>query len=141
VKANDLRRNSHCTICYYWPQNQRVVRMTGIMVMNEEETERVAMSMDPVEYRINCSTRQSETLNGGYEALIDILAQAASAEDTASEAYDRSNCQLAVWQFTANETEFWSGGSARFHNRFVYKLEDNGITKSPPVWKANRLWP
>jgi len=141
TKAQDLRRNPHCSLCWYWPQSQRVIRMSGTMIEDKEKTAKLVEAMDPVEYRINCATRQSEVLNGGYQELIDTLVKAVTSEETPNETDDRRNCQTSVWHFTSEEIEFWSGGSARFHSRFVFRLENDPHNIEVKRWKADRLWP
>jgi len=131
-KASDLEENPQASLCFYWEELNRQVRVNGsVKRVSDEESDEYFASRD-FKSRIGAhASKQSQPLKGGTKELL-----ARVAEKTLKFGM-KEVPRPEFWggYRVAPETiEFWQQGDFRIHNRM--KFYRNGDD-----WNAEMLYP
>lgn len=129
-KGHDIEANSHVSMCFFWPELERQVRLEGTVQKAEALKSDTYFSARPAESKIGAwSSPQSQVLKD-REALESLV-----KENTAKFTGDIPRPEFwGGYVITASYYEFWQGRKSRLHDRISYK-NHNG------QWLIERLAP
>lgn len=130
-KGEQLARNPHGALLFYWNALERQVRLEGdIEAISSQESDAYFESR-PVAARIAASiSKQSEP----------VASRAIMEEAFASMSSTCANNPIARpkhwggYRLRPHRFEFWQGRESRLHDRIVYTARDT-------QWTIERLWP
>jgi pyridoxamine 5'-phosphate oxidase len=131
-KGNELAKNSHCALLFYWPGLERQVRIEGHAEKTSAKNSDDYFAQRPREAQIAATaSRQSETLPD-RKTLLDAMAavEAASGGNPLKRPENWGGYKVVPERF-----EFWQGRQGRSHDRLCYELQKNGS------WQVRRLAP
>ncbi|KAK6332380.1 hypothetical protein TWF696_003097 [Orbilia brochopaga] len=132
-KAEDLRSNNNASLCFFWKENERQVRIEGY-------TERLT----PQESQEYYKTRIRGSRIGAWASRQSSkLKDRAELEDRVHEFEKQFEGQEDIplpphWggmRIVPTMIEFWQGRDNRLHDRFVYKRQSDGS------WDIQRVAP
>ncbi|KAF3923968.1 hypothetical protein ABW21_db0200988 [Orbilia brochopaga] len=132
-KAEDLRSNNNASLCFFWKENERQVRVEG-------HTERLT----PQESQEYYKTRIRGSRIGAWASRQSSkLKNRAELEDRVHEFEKQFEGQEDIplpphWggmRLVPTRIEFWQGRDNRLHDRFIYERDDKG------AWEINRYAP
>lgn len=132
AKGRELAENPRASLCFYWMQLERQVRIDGqVEKTSREESQRYFHSR-PIGSQLGAwASRQSEVIDGRQ------VLEARLAEMT--ERYRGAEIPLpAHWggyRVKHERIEFWQGRANRLHDRFRYSRAGDGS------WQVDRLAP
>jgi pyridoxamine 5'-phosphate oxidase len=123
-KGNELAHNAHAALLYHWPALERQVRVEGPVRRTSRE-QSIAYAH---------SRARSSQLSAIASAQSRPVADRETLERRVAEIDARGETPLNVpeqWggiRLTPERFEFWQGGAARLHDRFVYEPSGSGWT-------------
>ena len=131
-KGRELGENPWAAMAFRWATVDRQIRLTGPVTAVSEEESDTYFAGRPKGSQINAwASLQSEPAEGRDE----MDRRAAEMEDR----FGRSPVPRPEWwhgyRIQPIEVEFWQQGRFRFHDRFVYRRDDDG------AWVRRRLYP
>ncbi|MEI6739799.1 MAG: pyridoxamine 5'-phosphate oxidase [Gemmatimonadaceae bacterium] len=131
-KGQELADNPHASLCFFWPELERQVRINGAVqrVSRAESTE--YFTSRPLPSRIGAWTsHQSSTLATREEleeTLGTMTARFADGDVPLPEHW-------GGYRIVPEEIEFWQGRPSRLHDRIQYYRKQGGS------WQRRRLSP
>lgn len=133
-KGDQISENPHVSLCFYWPQLERQVRVEGAAVkVNEEESE-AYFATRPRGSQIGAwASEQSRVLIGGRAELESKFAE---LEKTYADKVVPRPPHWGGYRVIPNLIEFWQVKENRLHDRFVYRLRSDAND-----WVVDRLSP
>jgi pyridoxamine 5'-phosphate oxidase len=131
-KGKQLETNPNAALCFYWIELDRQIRISGpVIKTSREESERYFHSRPLASQLGAWASRQSEVIDA--RRMLD----ARLAEMT--ERYKDGPVPLPPhwggYRLRPETMEFWQGRANRLHDRFRYRLRDDGS------WCFDRLSP
>ncbi len=130
-KANDLKQNPNATICFFWKELQRQVRIEGLVNKASNETNDEYFNSRPEGSKLGAwASPQSQVIKSR-----DVLIQ--NEERYKTEFSNQLIPRPPHWggyKLVPNYFEFWQGRSNRLHDRITYSFV-NGL------WRINRIAP
>lgn len=131
-KGQEITANSKVSLHFPWLAIERQVAICGIAEKVSIEDSKKYFSSRPLESQLAAlASAQSRPLASKDELLVQFKAL--------KECYAGHEIPLPpTWGgylVRPQEIEFWQGGAHRLHDRFVYRLDDNG------EWLTQRLAP
>jgi len=130
-KANDLKQNPNATICFFWKELQRQVRIEGLVNKASNETNDEYFNSRPEGSKLGAwASPQSQVIESR-----DVLIQ--NEERYKTEFSNQLIPRPPHWggyKLVPNYFEFWQGRSNRLHDRITYSFV-NGL------WRINRIAP
>ena len=131
-KGRELGENPWAAMAFRWATVDRQVRLTGPVTAVSEEESDTYFAGRPRGSQLNAwASLQSEPAEGRDE----MDRRAAEMEDR----FARLPVPRPEWwhgyRIQPIEVEFWQQGRFRFHDRFVYRRDDDG------GWTRRRLYP
>ena len=127
-KGSELEVNPQASVCFWWPELQRQVRVEGKISRLEPEESDAYFDSRPLESRIASAISPQSRAISGREEL-----------EKAMEAMRQGSISRpAHWggyRLTPGRWEFWQGRRARLHDRFELQKGPDGH------WRARRLAP
>lgn len=131
-KGQELADNPHASLCFFWPELERQVRINGAVqrVSRAESTEYFVSR--PLPSRIGAWTSHQSSTLATREELEDALgAMTARFADGDVPLPDH----WGGYRIVPEEIEFWQGRPSRLHDRIQYYRKQGGS------WQRRRLSP
>lgn len=132
-KGNDLAENPYAELLFYWPEQERQIRISGKVVKISDAESTAYYHKRPRESQIaaHISTPQSGVIEN-REALELRFAQ------LQSQVQHQPKLEKPVfwggYRLEPDHYEFWQGRPNRLHDRLVYEKRDG-------IWILQRLMP
>lgn len=131
-KGEDLAQNPYAELLFYWPEQERQIRVSGKVVKISEEESTAYYHKRPRDSQIaaHISTPQSGVIanrNELEERFADLQTRVEGQELAKPEFW-------GGYRVVPDYYEFWQGRPNRLHDRLVYVLEDG-------KWQLQRLMP
>lgn len=119
-KGMELMANPKAALLFYWPQFERQVRFEGLVEkVSSQESDDYFYSR-PLESRLGaCASIQSAVIKSRQILENELAAVKAKFGDNPPRPEYWNGYRLLP-----NKIEFWQGGKARLHDRFVYKMQN-----------------
>jgi len=130
-KGQELADNPQAALAFYWPENDRQVRVEGRIERLPEADNEAYFNQRPLGSRLAAAaSHQSQPLEHreDLEARIEALKQQYPAGDVPR------NPDWGGYRLLPQVYEFWQGRASRLHDRFTY-------TRTAHGWDIQRLMP
>jgi pyridoxamine 5'-phosphate oxidase len=129
-KGAELEENPHVSLCFWWGELQRQVRVTGTVARATREESEAYFRTRPHGSRIGAwASHQSASL-----ASREILENEVARLELAHPGEVPLPPHWGGYRVTPDSVEFWQGRPSRLHDRIVY-ISENG------KWSIGRLSP
>jgi pyridoxamine-phosphate oxidase len=152
-KAQELLRNPHVSVAFYWGPLHQQIRICGKAEKISPHESQLYFDGRPLGSRIGAwASPQSSPLDSRTQ-LLDLVAKHETQFAVQPGSIDRdppSEDDLKAhiprpdywggFRIIPNELEFWVGRPNRLHDRFVFKRTLDGMAPSSP-WTRQRLAP
>lgn len=130
-KGQELADNPHASLCFFWPELERQVRIAGaVQRVSRAESEEYFQSR-PLESRIGAWTSRQSTVLASRDVLEHELA-------VNMQRFGDGPVPLpdhwGGYRVVPDEIEFWQGRPSRLHDRIEFRREAG-------VWHKRRLSP
>ena len=130
-KGREMADNPQAALAFYWPENDRQLRVEGRVECLSEVDNEAYFNQRPLGSRLAAAaSHQSQPLESRevLEARIERLRQQYPAGDVPR------NPDWGGYRLVPELYEFWQGRESRLHDRFVYARTTDG-------WDIQRLMP
>ena len=132
LKAKQINQNKNVSMCFFWPDFQRQVRVSGDAIKTSTDVSDLYFSKRPRESQLGAWA-------SGQSQIIDDKKELRNKYEFYDKKFKKSSIipRPEFWGgFLIKPTiiEFWQCGLNRMHDRFVYK-------KNGDYWTINRLSP
>lgn len=130
-KGRELADNPQASLAFYWPENDRQVRVEGRVERLPEADNEAYFNQRPLGSRLAAAaSHQSQPL-----ASREVLeARIAELEQQYPEGDVPRNPDWGGYRLVPEVYEFWQGRESRLHDRFTY-------TRTAGGWDIQRLMP
>ncbi|KAH7002453.1 pyridoxamine 5'-phosphate oxidase [Ilyonectria destructans] len=132
-KGQQIKKNQHVALTFYWPQLARQVRLRGKAVQLPEADCIQDFTARPAGSKISAmASKQSQVLSGPAELAKGL----ADAQATLEKFPDYYTPGWKVYAVAPDFVEFWQGKKDRLHERLQYVRAADGQS-----WEKQSLWP
>ncbi len=133
-KAHDLAQNPKASLLFFWPEQDRQIRVEGSIEKTSYEMSDTYFQSRPLDSQLASTTSEQSQVVPGRKTLEFNFLIAESAYNG-----EKINCPeyWGGYRLIPNLFEFWQGRENRLHDRFQY-LKD---TQNRRQWIASRLSP
>ena len=132
-KGTQITENPHVSLCFYWEELERQIRIEGAAVKVTEEESDAYFATRPRGSQLGAwASQQSTVLMGGRG---DLDQRFARLEETYKNQPVPRPPHWGGYRVIPTMIEFWQGRTDRLHDRFVYRLRE------PKDWIIERLSP
>ena len=122
-KSKLLKENSAASICFHWKSISRQIRITGKVLLVQDETADKYFSSRPYDSKISAwASNQSSVLKNRDELINSIENYKKKYSD--SNEVPRPN-YWSGWKLKPDSIEFWLEGKNRIHDRLKYIKKEN----------------
>lgn len=130
-KARELDENPHASLCFFWQELERQVRIEGkVKKLSREESENYFSKRPRLSQIGAWASRQSEKVESRDQMEAKFREFQEKFEDEPVPAPEF----WGGYRLHPTSIEFWQGREGRLHDRLLY-------TKSSDSWKITRLAP
>ncbi len=130
-KGRELAQNARVSLCFYWKDLERQIRISGEAVMTTRGESVEYFNSRPVGSRISAAaSAQSAVLGSRYE--LEAATAALQAEYPNGDVPCPEN--WGGYRVVPDEIEFWQGRENRLHDRIRYRRQGD-------AWITERLAP
>ena len=131
-KANDIAKNPHVCLTFFWPELERQIRIEGVITgMAAADKSDAYFNARPLDSKIGAWSSPQSSVLKGREELHNFVADN-------KEKYKNSEIpRPAFWGgyiIKAHYYEFWQGRKNRLHDRIAFTFKNN-------QWQIDRLSP
>jgi len=130
-KGQELDENPRAAMTFYWPENDRQVRVVGSIEPLSQEDNEAYFRQRPRGSRLAAIT---STQSGVIESRDLLEARFNEMAERYPEGEVPRNPAWGGYRLVPREWEFWQGRASRLHDRFAYVPEDGS-------WTIRRLMP
>lgn len=130
-KGRELAANPYASVAFYWPENDRQVRVEGRVERLPEADSEAYFNQRPLGSRLAAAASyQSQPIESRevLEARVEELKRQYPAGDVPR------NPEWGGFRLVPEVYEFWQGRESRLHDRFTY-------TRTADGWAIQRLMP
>lgn len=131
-KGRELADNPRASGLFHWRELDRQVRITGRVTRVDERTSDEYFSSRPLDSRLSAAASEQSA------PVADRWTLEARVAELTERHPDGAVPKPAAWGgylLSPHSYEFWQGRVGRLHDRFHYRLEDDG------TWTVQRLQP
>lgn len=131
-KGQDIAQNGFASMCFFWPELERQVRMEGTIEKAAPEKSDAYFNARPEGSKIGAwSSPQSRVISGREELehQVDHYTKQFEGKDIPRPEF------WGGYVIRATYYEFWQGRKSRLHDRICYTQQGEGL------WKIERLAP
>jgi len=126
-KGRDLAENPHASLCFYWAEMGRQIRIEGVVSRVSEAESDEYFASRQLKSRIGAwASRQSQPLASKASLLLEIAKLSGKASNRPS--------FWGGYRVSPDYIEFWENGAFRIHNRQVFEAIDG-------AWVERLLYP
>lgn len=134
-KGNDLQENPFASMCFFWPDTNKQVRIEGKVEQVSDQEADDYFNSRPLQSRIGAIiSKQSKVIEennfsifkNAFLKSVDILTHQNSA---------KRPDYWSGFRLIPQRIEFWQRGEFRIHKRTSFERDENG------GWKTNFLYP
>ena len=130
VKASQIAKNKHVSLCFFWPYLDRQVRINGMVKKISEQDSSAYWDLRPRDSKISAIfSKQSQEIDRDFDLKKEFEIFKKEFENKVIKRPSNWGGYMVV----PNYFEFWSGKKNRQHDRFVYTKEKK--------WLIRRLFP
>jgi pyridoxamine 5'-phosphate oxidase len=129
-KGEDLQQNPNATVCFFWKELQRQIRIEGIVEKVSNEMNDEYFNSRPEGSKLGAWASPQSKVIESRDILVDN--EAKFKEQFGNEIHRPPH--WGGYRLVPNYFEFWQGRSNRLHDRICYRLVDKS-------WKIERLAP
>lgn len=127
-KGNEIAKNPHVSLLFYWPMSQRQVRIQGVALKVDRAKSEAYFHSRPLGSQISAAASpQSQQISA--TDLLDRVAKMQGLETVPCPAH------WGGYAVAPSSIEFWQGRSSRLHDRMLYKKSQGNF------WEISRLAP
>lgn len=130
-KGQELAANPRAALAFYWPENDRQVRVEGRIERLPEDDNEAYFRQRPLGSRLAAAASQQSQPIDSREAL---EARVAALEQQYPHGDVPRNPHWGGYRLLPEVYEFWQGRASRLHDRFTY-------TRTAQGWGIQRLMP
>lgn len=130
-KGREIAATKRASLLFYWPAQQRQVRIEGAIAPVSEAESDLYFRERPRDAQLGAWASRQSTVIAGRETIAGRLA--AATAKFAGHDVERPE-YWGGYRLVAKRIEFWQGRASRLHDRIVY-------TRTPRGWKKQRLSP
>ncbi|PKY11636.1 pyridoxamine 5'-phosphate oxidase [Acidithiobacillus marinus] len=133
-KGQELTANPYAALVFYWPENDRQVRVNGAVEPLDDAAAESYFQQRPSRSRYSAAASiQSQVIASRADLEARVLAlQQRYPDDNVPR-----NPAWGGYRLIPERFEFWQGRRDRLHDRFVYRRPEN----HPSEWTIERLMP
>lgn len=129
-KGNEIEKNPHASILFFWPQIERQIRLTGTISISKKEISDNYFSSRPRNSQLGAwASEQSKVI-----ASRDVLDERMKEFENKFEKEVPRPEHWGGYCFEPSNFEFWQGRPSRLHDRICYEKAGN-------EWKKFRIAP
>lgn len=131
-KSRELDENPVAALCFYWPELERQVRITGRVTKTSREESETYFRTRPRDSQLGARvSKQSEVVRGRaiLEEKMARLIQEHEGREIPLPDY------WGGYRLAPDQIEFWQGRPSRLHDRLRYTRQSDG------TWLIERLSP
>lgn len=130
-KGRELSENGRAELLFYWPRQERQVRIRGSVEKVSRQESEDYFAVRPVGSQIGaCASSQSQPI----AAREELEARVASLKSEYADGSVPCPENWGGYRLTPERFEFWQGRESRLHDRFRFVRVDGG-------WDIERLQP
>lgn len=130
-KGRELAENPRAALCFYWPENDRQVRVSGsVEPLGEDEAEAYFQQRPTASRFAAAASVQSRPI----ARRADLEARLTALHAQYPDGKVPRNPAWGGYRLLPDHFEFWQGRAGRLHDRFTYD-------KDLENWKIERLMP
>ncbi len=133
-KGQELAANPHAALVFYWPENDRQVRVNGPVQVLDATAAENYFQQRPSRSRYSAAASiQSQVI----ASRADLEARVAELQQRYPENDVPRNSAWLGYRLMPERFEFWQGRRDRLHDRFVYRRPED----ARQTWLIERLMP
>lgn len=130
-KGEDLLGNPNATVCFFWKELQRQIRIEGLVEKVSGVVSDEYFNSRPDGSKLGAWVSEQSKIIESRDILVK------KEENLKAQFGDRAISRPPYWggyKLIPNYFEFWQGRSNRLHDRIIYTLQNE-------LWKIERLSP
>lgn len=129
-KSKEISKNDKASGLFYWPLQNRSVRIEGRIEKLGEEEDKLYFNSRPVLSRISgtVSPQSKVVTEEELQELRKRFWEIKEEHDRGENPVERPD-YWGGYGLVPHRIEFWQGMQSRFHYRFLYNLDENGNWK------------
>ncbi len=130
-KGNELAENPNAALCFYWPEQNRQIRVEGPVKKVSASNSAAYFAERPRASQLSAwASKQDKVLSSREELERDF--------EEAKKRFEGRDVELPEYwggyNLEPESIEFWQGRPSRLHDRILYEKKGN-------TWKISRLAP
>ena len=131
-KGREMAGNSRVSVCFFWPELERQIRVDGTVAMVNAEESDAYFATRPEDSRIGAHASHQSAVLANREELERRFAEIES--EYAGGVIPRP-AHWGGYRIAPSAIEFWQGRKSRLHDRINFRREASG------EWTRERLSP
>ncbi len=130
VKAFQIAKNKHVSLCFFWSNLDRQIRINGVVKKISKKDSNAYWDLRPRDSKISAIfSKQSQEISNNFNLKKEFEVFKKKFKDEDISRPENWGGYIVIPKYF----EFWNGKKNRQHDRFVYTKEDK--------WLIRRLFP